>query len=500
VVTILLGLTACQSSGSGGGGKTATKAVTVGIVYPPDSFDPYKSNWGGQYAAYLYPVYDTLIRENPDGSFDPNLATSWKYVTPLEFELTLRSGVTFSDGSPVDAKAVKENLDRIKTVQGPRVSRVSAISSVEAVNATTVRIHLSEPNPSLPLEFSQLFGMIVEPDALNNADLATAPVGSGPYVLDKGATVKDSTYTYERRKGYWNAKDFPFDKLVLKVFPDQNSMLNAMRSGQVDVGYGSPDTIQSAKSAGLTVVSKPLNLYMLWLSDRAGSISPALGKTEVRQALNYAVDRDAILKTVFQGQGTSTAQIFPPGSEGYVESLDDAYPYDPDKAKQLLADAGYKNGFTFEVALPAASRDGTYAQAIAGQLKNVGVTMKIVPLPEGSLTLDNVVKYPAFISRYGGQDTFSDAKSLAMPPAALVNPFGSEDRTFNSDWKRGAEATDEASRKKAFGDLSSDVVKAAWFVPTNLVDAIYFVNPDKVKNVQFINGVSVPQIFGWQIP
>lgn len=492
-------LGACSGEG-GTQSQDTNPPITVGVDYPPSSLDPYLSNWGGQYAAYLYPVYDTLIREEPDGTLSPNLATSWEYTTPLNFEIKLRTDAKFNDGTPVDAEAVKANLDRLKTVNGPRVSRMEAIKEVKVVDPQTLSLTLSSPNPSLPLEFSQLFGMIVDPSALDNTDLATAPVGSGPYVLDTSKTVKDSKYIYTRNPDYWNSKAFPFDTLILQVYPDQNSMLNAIRSGEVAVGYGSSDTVSAAESAGLKVVTKPINAYMIFLSDREGKLVPALGDVKVRQALNYAVDRDAILKAVFNGQGKSTTQIFPPGSDGYSADLDSYYKFDPEKAKTLLAEAGYPDGFTFETALPAASRDGTYAQALAGFFENVGVTMKIVPLPPGSLTLDNVSKYPTWISRYGGQDTFSDARSLVMPPAALVNTFGTQDKNFEATWSIGTEATTEDARKQAYTELSRQIVEAAWFVPTTLSDAIYFVDPKKVSGVEFTNGVSVPQIFGWSHP
>lgn len=482
-------------------GTEGDASITVGVVYPPDSLDPQLSNWGGQYASFLYPVYDTLIRQNPDGTFAPNLADSWEYIDPLTFELKLRDEKTvFTDGAELDAEAVKANLDRISTVTGARTSRMAQVEDVEVVDESTVRIHLSSPHPSLPLELSQLFGMMISPDAFDNSDLATAPVGSGPYMLDMERTVNDSKYTYVRNPDYWNPDDFPFDELVVEVFPEQSAMLNALRSGGAALGYGSADTVAAAESAGLEVVAKPNNLVTIFLSDREGKMVPELGDVRVRQALNYAIDRAAILETVYQGQGEATAQLFPPGSEGYVPELDTAYAYDPDKARALLEEAGYEDGFAFDVALPAASRDNTYAQAMAGFLSDVGVTMNIDPLPPGSLTQDAVSKYPAFISAYGGQDTFSDAKSLLMTPATLVNPLGTENADFNKLWTEGTESEDQEGRQQLYGELGKAVVEEAWFVPTTMINALYFVDSEKVTNVEFTNGVSVPQLFGWSTP
>lgn len=500
VSAVTLGtLIACATDGDVAQGEEET-SLTVGVVYPPDSMDPHRSNWGGQYASFLYPVYDTLIRQNPDGTFVPNLAESWEYVDPQTFELTLREDAVFTDGTSVDAEAVKANLDRIAELTGPRTARLEQVESVEALDEYSVRVNLSSPHPSLPLEFSQTLGMMVNPDAFDNGDLGTSPVGSGPYVLDLDQTVTDSRYTYIRNPDYWNQDDFEFDELIVEVYPEQNSMLNALRSGQVGLGYGNPDTVNAAEEAGLEVAAEPINLFMIFLSDRSGEMVPEFQDVRVRQALNYAIDRDAILNTVYVGEGQATSQLFPPGSEGYSSELDDAYEYNPETARELLADAGVEDGFDFDVALPAASRDNSYAQAIAGYLSEVGVTMNIDTLPPGSLTHEVVSQYPAYISAMGITDTFSDSKLMLMPPATHLNPFGSENADFVALWEEGSASEDDAARQASYAELGERVVEEAWFVPTTLLNAIYFYDPEQVRNVEFTNGVSVPQLFGWSSP
>jgi peptide/nickel transport system substrate-binding protein len=487
---------ACGSNATttAGGGTTTSSTLTIGTLVGPQSFNPYKDEVGFAQQA-LEPVYDTLIRDN-NGTLSPDIATSWSYPTPTSFTMKIRSGVKFSDGTPLDATAVKDDLEYAKTVNGPRTSLLRDITTITTPDATTVDLTLSGPNPSLPLTLSEVMGMLVSPKALRSPSLDQDPVGSGPYTLDMASTVANSRYTYVRNPGYWDPKAFPFDKIVVEVILDPTALVSALRAGQIDVAPGIPATASAARSAGVTVLSTPVDFRGLFLFDRAGKVSKPLSDVRVRQAMNYAIDRAAIVKGVANGYGQPTAQIFPPGTDGYVPALDNAYPYDPAKAKKLLAEAGYPNGFTLPVlSLSLLDND---LQAIAGYLSAVGIKIQIEDQQIANFfpALASQ-KYPAMMFTYGVQDTFQDAQALLLPSGSY-NPFQTSDSQVNSLFTAGAAASSGATRQALFRQMSQLVVSQAWFLVAYRLDALYYVNTAKVSDVTATLHLVVPAIYGWR--
>jgi peptide/nickel transport system substrate-binding protein len=505
-IAAVVAVTALALAGCAPAAKTtsskAESHIAVGVIYNPNSFDPYQSIWGGQWAAHMYAVYDTLIHREPDGSFTPGMATKWGYDSPTKFSFTIRKGMVFSDGkTPIDAAAVKANMDRIHTVVGQQTPKLAPmLEDVEVTGKYSVTLNLNAPNPSIPLLLAQPLGMLVNPTVLEKdpASLALTPAGSGPYVLDTAKTVVNSSYVYTRNKHFRDPGAFDFDVLEVKYFADQNAMLTALQSGVVQVGYGNPDVVSAGESAGLKVASMPVNIFGMILTDRDGKLSPPLGQEKVRQALNFAIDRAAILKTVYAGQGKVIQQPFPPGTDGFDKSLNDFYKYDVAKAKKLLTEAGYGSGFSFQVALTAPARDSNLAQAIASYFSEIGVKMDIVSLPAGANNNSELVKYPAFINGSSGQDTFGDARTSLMPGTPAANPHNSEDPELTALWQKAATAATPKERAAGFQKLSAAVVRKAWFVNVAQVNAIYFYDPKKVSNVVYTQGMSVPLIFGWK--
>ncbi|CAN5415169.1 ABC transporter substrate-binding protein [soil metagenome] len=500
VVAIAAGLVACK--GEKTSGNVAATTITVGVQRGPSSFDPLRSVWGGQYQMYMLPVYETLIKQKPDGTYAPGLATEWGYVdsTKLKFQLKLRENVKFSDGATVvNAAAVKQNLDRLTTVTGPMTGELaSTLKAVEAPDDKTVIIELSKPNPDLERIISQVVGMIVNPNALKDGDaLARTPAGAGPYVLDTAATIVNDTYVFTKNSNYYAADTYAYEKITMKIYSDPNAMLTALQSGVAQLGYGSPDNVDAAQKSGLQVVTQPTNVFHIVLSDRNGELSPALKDQRVRQALNYAVDRDAILKTVYRGQGSVTGQIFGPNTEAFDPALK-AYAYDPAKARQLLADAGYPNGFTFSIAVFFPQRDNDYVQAVADYLSKVGVTMNIASLAGAPTSADVVRKHSAFVNGYGGQGAYTDARTLFLTSGTVFNAFGTVDPELSGLWDKASAEADPAARKAGFQALGKAVTDKAWFLPTTVVNAVAYYRADALKDIKMTPGVTVPLFYELQ--
>ncbi|ADO44404.1 extracellular solute-binding protein family 5 (plasmid) [Ketogulonicigenium vulgare Y25] len=501
VAALLLGTTAlvaCKTEDTASADENRT--ITVGVQRPPNSYDPLLSVWGGQYQMYLLPVYEPLIRQNTDGTYGPALAVEFGYSDEArrEYTLTLREGVVFSDGTtPVTADAVKQNLDRLLTVSGPQTRELSdSLAGVTAPDARTVVISLNQANPDLERIISQLSGMIVNPAALaEGSDLATNPAGAGPYVLDAANTIVNDTYVYTKNPHYYDPDAYPYATITMKVYGDQNAMLTALQSGVAQLGYGGPDNVEVARRAGLQVAEQPTNVFHIVLHDRDGALAPALADQRVRQALNFAVDREAILASVYRGEGALTTQIFGPNTEAYDAALNDLYPYDPDRARALLRDAGYPDGFTFSVAMFFPQRDGDYAQAIAAYLAEIGVTMQINSLAGTTSDPSIMRQNGGFVNGFGGQGAFTDSKTLFLSPGTIFNAFGSVDPELNALWEAAANQTSDAARQQGFRDLGRAVVEKAWFLPTTVVNAVAYYREDALSDVTFTPGVTVPLFY-----
>jgi peptide/nickel transport system substrate-binding protein len=484
-----LPMTACGGSSAANSGSTM---VTLGISAAPPKWDPYTFDWGAL-SQSEQAVYDTLVHTRPDGSLAPGLATSWKYTDPTHFELTLRQGAQFSDGEPVNAAAVKKNLDRAKTVVGPKTDQLAAVKSVKAEGESTVKITLSEPYPSLPAVFTQVMGMVASPKALDDVkSLNQRPVGAGSYTLDESKTVPGDHYTFKKNPRYWDAKSVGIDTLVLKVLPDLTAALSALRSGQIDGTNGTLSQMQTAKDVPDVKVLSGLSYFTsLNLQDRNGTQVKALRDVRVRQAIQYAIDRKGIQKVV--GPGQPTTQLFMPGTPGYDASLDNAYPYDPAKAKQLLSAAGYAQGFELPVINTEYGVYSDYVQAVASQLKKVGITMKINNLPLSNyLAAKFKTDNPAYAWFYNPSDNYFDVQ-YALLKNSKYNPYKVESPTIE---KLAAKAAAQQGDAQAvtLKELSRQFVTESPMVITNLVDNYYFYNSKKIKKMEMTARQPLPAI------
>lgn len=471
-----LGLTGC--GGSAASGKPSG-TLRLGQFWPPLSLDPAKI--GGESTLYIEPAYDPLIYRAPDGSYQPRLATSWRYLGAgnTAFELTLRPGVTFSDGAQLTADAVKANIAHYQKAGGQAAAFLATITGVTTVDAHTVQIRLSAPNPDLPAVFSQDYfaGNMISPAALAQpSKLATQSYGAGPYMLAPSQTVSGSHYTYIRNPKYWNPPSIHYDKLVLSVIPNENTGLDALKTGQVDVISAGYDIATSARSAGLRLAASPAIVAGIQLNDRAGALCQPLGDQRVRQALNYAVDRDKITKALLGQYGIPTDQLAAPGGDGYNPSP--YYTHDVGKARQLLAAAGCGNGFTLPVVIPSTPAfPANLVQAVAADLGQIGVSVKISAV-NAAASATELTKYPASIMGWGVLPVYFMGRGLWLADAIGMNPFHSTDPTLEN-LDRQAAAADPATRARLDRQIVQRVVELAWFLPVCL-EPIFLISRETV--------------------
>lgn len=469
--------------------------INVGVPLNVITFNPHASVQGPM-MTYLTPIYDTLIRQLPNRTLVPSVATKWEYLDAKRqtFKLTLRTDVKFDDGTPVDAAAVKANILDGEAAKGAFSANLSNVQSIDT-SGNTVTIHLSDATPDLDLTLAGVEGMLVEPSALGTKGLASKPAGSGAYTLDP-SSVPGTRYVYKARPGYWNPAAFGPATLNLVVLGDQNARLNALRSGQIDATVVFSAQVKTARSAGITILKQPLNINALGLQDRAGVKIPELASKQVRQALNYAIDRPALAKALAFGYGQATDQMFAKSSPAWSAEANRMYPYDLAKAKELLAAAGYAKGFTIPVFSEV--QYGTFLEALDGQLQKVGVKLNITLATSGLIPSWSSGQYGSTMVQFGDGNPISLIKTWVLPTSAN-NPFKTELPGIADMIHAVNIAPTTRARAKALQAISLAVTQEAWFLPAYVLDNFYGVNTKKVTGIQVQIGNSVPYVYGWKV-
>jgi peptide/nickel transport system substrate-binding protein len=479
-----LALTACSGGGgssdsgsTNGGGSGSGDTLTLGVIIAASTFAAKDARWANE-SPYMQAVYDSLLKAEADGTIGPNLATDWSYNDDKTvLTMTLRDDVKFSDGSPLTAEDAAASLLAFRDGASPNKSNLANVTDVKAVDDTTLEITLSSPDPALETYLTQNSGLVESSDAITSADVDTVPVGSGPYVLNSGDTVVGSSYVFDKNADYWNTDDQHYGKVVINVYADPTAQLNAIQGGQVNVSSVTDNTqIPQIEGAGFEAKAQELDWEGLILGDREGKIAPAMADVRVRQAINYALDRDALLNALVGGYGTATTQVFPTFSSSYDKKLDSFYEYDVDKAKKLMADAGYADGF--DVTMPRASAiNASTFTLVADQLAQIGINVTYEDLQGGDfITGILAAKYPLTWFRLQQDPTDFQLAQFQIGESATWNYFHTADPTV-AGYIEQLRTGDEATAAQAGKDLNKYVVENALFAPfyrlqnTKAVDA-----------------------------
>ncbi|MCW2799791.1 MAG: transporter substrate-binding protein [Aeromicrobium sp.] len=343
------------------------------------SYDPMVVGTQTEYPQ-LNVIFDTLISTDPiTNEFLPRIATSWEIMDD-RIRFTLRDGVTFQDGTPLDADAVKFSIDR--TVSDPEsniTTRVPMLGSVEVVDPKTVDLILSQPQPvPLMLQLADRTGMIVSPTAVQAAggsqNFSLKPVGAGMYKVE-GDWLPRESMSVRAWDGYWDKEaallgGIDFTEVAMAA------QLNALRSGEEDMGSyqgADADSIKGQDNLRLTVGYAPLIKGLVININIAPFDNP-----KVRQAIAYAIDRDAAVQALTFGYGRPAYQMFNQESVAYNPDLEGYYKYDVEKAKSLLAEAGFPDGIKFDSIIGStAAPYVAFGQFLQANLKKAGIDMNL---------------------------------------------------------------------------------------------------------------------------
>jgi peptide/nickel transport system substrate-binding protein len=490
-VIMVAALAACTGSKPSSGGASAAAATTLkmGATIAPQSLSPILNQGNPESLMVMQLAYDSLIEVSPSGKLQPSLATSWKWVDTENkvFQVTIRDGVTFSDGTPLTAEAVANSLIAFRDGKGPNAIQARAWSSIQA-SGKTVTITSDVSDPGIPQKLGQTWGvgLIISPAGLaNQTALASATAGTGPYVLDASASQIGSKYVYKKNPHYWNSSHKrSYSTITYSVISDQNALLSAMQTGEIDYFPADPVTASTAvSSAHATSYTSPYTLAGIRVLDRAGQIVPALADVRVRQAFQYAIDRSSIAKALGYGYAKPFTQFMPKGLEGYFSDFDNYYKYNPTKAKQLLTEAGYPNGI--DLKLTQAQQAGgqvAFTSAMIAQLAKVGINVTQVVAPSSQHSANvNSKTFPLSGGSFGGGYEPQMFYTFTIGKGAFSNPFGVTDPEMDADFAAAAALPQGSARLAEEKKGIKRLLDLSWFIPVLLIPQAEFVSSANVK-------------------
>jgi len=489
ILSVFVVLAGCSTSetpkasdGSGSKGSVKKDALVVAQTADAGTLDPQKQGKMPD-MNILINMFDTLVTRDADNKLAPGLATEWKAVNDTTWQFKLRQGVKFHNGEPFNAEAVKFSIDRLNNAatKSPIVE-LKTVKEVVVVDEYTVNLVTSAPDPIIPNKMVLFGGAMVPPKYIQEKGddfFAKNPVGTGPFKFV--SWKKDHEVVMEANTEYWAGAP-KVNKLTFRTIPNFADMVAAVKTGEVDIAANlTADVASQLNGSEVNVVSAPWIRTFYFVIDTTKD-SP-LAKKEVRQALNYALDVNTVIDTVLGGHAKRAATLVPSQNFGYDASIK-PYEYNPEKAKQLLAQAGYPDGFSTQ--LDASNLDADIVQALAAQLEKVGVKVQVNLMEAATLTANVTAKKNSPLYYLGNTGWTMDAMSN-------FQSYLKSDRRYNA-WKNQEadklvdieETTiDPDKRMDALKKLQQLLIEEAPYVYLYQLDSIYGMS----KNVQWTPNV-----------
>lgn len=451
------------------------RTLSIGATLEPASMDPWHNTAASIPQVLLYNVYETLVKVDSNGELKPLLAQAWE-VSPdrLTYTFHLNPAAKFASGAAVDGAAVVANIERLKSdsrITETLRAQLEVVAGAEAPETHQVQIRLNRPSVMWLYDMSSTLGMILDPEYAG--DLNTASAGSGPYAVK--AHNQGQSVVLAKNDNYWG-NPARFDEVTFRYFSDPNAMNAAMLAGDLDIisNLQAPDALpQFADPERFATITGTTNgEVVLGLNHN----SKALAEPEVRRALAMAIDRKALMDTVWNGQGTQIGSMAVP-TDPWFEDLSGTNPYDPDQAMALLKDAGHAS-LSLRLRVPVVPYAVKSAQFVASQLRDVGVKVSIEEL-DFSRWLEEVFTNGDY-----------DLTIVAHVEARDLGKFANPDYYWHygdAEFTRLYTAADEASSE----ELSITLMKQAVRHLADDVAAIWlFALPNLVITKATISGVS----------
>ena len=440
-------------------------SVVYGMTQDLASLDPHVDTDAGT-RDVVFNLYEGLVKPTSDGGFIPAVASDYIISDDAKtYTFTLRDGITFHDGTPVTIEDVKYSIDRYAEIQGESSAFSSLVDSVEVQDDKTLVVNLKESYS----EFLPMMTIAIIPQS--NEDPAGNPIGTGPFKYV--SYTPGQNMELEKYDGYWQEGVPSLDSVEFKFIADVDTAFVELQAGTIDILKYLTSAQAETLGDDYNIVQGSMNLvHAMYLN----SAYEPLSKTEVRQALCYAVDRDAINNFIFGGKSHIIgSHMIPAMSKYYEPEAETVYSYDPEKAKELLADAGYADGFDLEITVPSSySQHVDSAQIIADELSQVGINVTLNQV-EWSTWLQDVYKggnFQATVIGFDGTLAPSDwlKKYVTDDAKNFMHYSNTEyDDVFNTAYTTVDDDVKVENYKKAQMILAEDAAAVYIEDPANLV-------------------------------
>ncbi|MFN2200258.1 MAG: ABC transporter substrate-binding protein [Caldilineaceae bacterium] len=472
----------------------AEAVMTRAMTSEPASLDPYGPASSGLSLVAPY-LFDTLVVRDLDNSIQPLLAESWETADDgLSITMHLKPGITFHDGTPLNAEAVKFSFDRFKETgaRSPIYSGIAEIESVEAVDDTTVVFHFAQPTANFFSTITMPYAAVISPASIEKMESSGEgyPIGSGPFILEDWQAGQ--SLTMRKNPDYaWGSPivdntGAPYlDKLVFKVIPDATTQLAALEAGDVDAIFvNQPSHLQTLEQdENIEVYETVLNsLIYLGFNFR----SPPFDEEPVRYALSHAIDKQQVVDLALGGLGIAAFAPLPPTIMGFDESLKEyELGYDPDEAIRLLEDAGFertsddgwqRDGQELKATLLTSTRppNGDIATVLQSQIQAIGVPVEIQQL-DGKAVMDATAEgaFDLLLWRYDWNDPDALNIFLSSDRIGGTNRVAYSNPEVDALLEQGARELDDAKRIPLYVEAQKLILEdAPWQPIYNPIDAM----------------------------
>ena len=465
----LAGVTVGGSARAQGAPK---RGGTLRISAPtnPSSLDPATGGSGSDHA-FLFIMYDTLTEwEFETLRPKPGLAESWRFTDPSTLVLNIRSGVTFHDGTPLDAEAVKFNLERNKSDPKSNIKAdLLTVASVEVSGPMQVTLKLNTPDAALPGILSDRAGMMVSPTALKASaagNVARTPVGTGAYVFVSWADGE--RVVVKRNEKYWKPnRPYP-DGIELSIIQELTTGVRSVTAGQNDLIYQLPPRQKAIveRSANLKIFNGPtlyvFQIFMNWAK-------PPFDDIRIRKAFNFAIDREAFVKAALAGLAEPAYMNLPKSHWAYDRSVAELYPYNPEAARKLLAEAGFREGTVIEIGGYPDQDAVQREEILIEQLRKAGFGIRFInaPVAEASAAFFGAEKRGSgLLAAWTGRPDPSLTYSLMFTKDAYYNGGrAAVPPELEAAIRESRASEDVELRRKAFSTVQRLVMENAFVAP-----------------------------------
>ena len=437
-------------------GRAATNEVVIGIAQDFDSLDPHHMTAAGTREVF-FNVFEGLVKPTADGQLVPAVASAVEVSEDgLTYTFTLREGIRFHNGEPVDMEDVVYSLERCTNGEDP-TAHIKVLDIITGIQTEGDRLTLTLSEPSGDFLAYIMTVYIIPRDY---EDLETHPIGTGPYKFVSRAA--QNNLVLERFADYWG-EGGSLDKVTYKVLENAEGLVLGLQSGALDlVAHMTSEQTSQLSPADFHIEQGSMNLVQALYLNNA---SAPLDDVRVRQALCYAIDKQAMIDLAFDGYGIPLGtSMFPSFAKYYDDSLTDYYPHDVERAKALLAEAGYPNGFEMTITVPSNySPHVNTAEVLAEQLKEAGVQVTILPV-EWNTWLNDVYNGRDFQSTVIGLETDNmTARKLLerFESSSSKNFTNYSDAEYDEVFARALAALDDAEQTEAYRTLERILTETA---------------------------------------